>query len=740
MTRQSSWRSWLKNHPSNDAYNRHPKRVAEIGMVSMGEKACFEKLTQCKNLGLLTKSVWHNRGQISFYHSTVRLPILEDELHYVARGDFELGTGVKIDSSTIFEQSSRAKHVPSLLEMMKATTADFFNSLTPDTTGTKKKIKNFAILPPFLMNALADIPKLDFDVIFTKIVNTTRNNMGNRESSVTFEIEAEAEENDGEDSSSSNDPDTVDEEAQGTEIETEDSILMELGEQVEDILISIWAMKNNFEVDTVPFGILNDPETRAWEMSTRSEISDESSIAANTDPLSSPTPTTPGSDAAAIAMNKLADSMTTQQETQQRLQEEKNDTRLKAWRKLPTVQKSIILGAGINRQHQIPEEPTEELLIMMGVSNGAQVGQYLQHLMPEHNIHLEPGLCSCLHKGIFLCPEYEKIPKHFTPFLTPPTSISDSEEADQLRLSMVEDGKYSKDDLERMTKQKASIPMNVHDLQHQVKNYAGLVAKAFGDESIAYEEWMNLSKNTYKRERSYAYQFKCNKWFGGCLLDKLNWRMMKFLESCASGEPEDIDITFIDFGAIITNIERREFQCQIPSWIRTKAEEDKKKDDDETNPINGGGVRYKGEGRYRGGRLGSQNDRDGGRSRVYQNGHNVYLSCKLLAGEKFKDIFHPANIGTMPKPRLDNGKEICLRSNCPGYSFIDCQFCGGMDQKPNRNEVNRLSQFVSHCRLAANGDAESTSNKRKQNGNDDEKKDNPSSSKLKTDDKSGKKE
>ena len=51
-------------------------------------------------------------------------------------------------------------------------------------------------------------------------------------------------------------------------------------------------------------------------------------------------------------------------------------------------------------------------------------------------------------------------------------------------------------------------------------------------------------------------------------MDKIGWRLNRFLDSCAHGDPDKIDIHKLDFSDIMEQVERREYNSKIPSWIR----------------------------------------------------------------------------------------------------------------------------------------------------------------------------
>ena len=48
----------------------------------------------------------------------------------------------------------------------------------------------------------------------------------------------------------------------------------------------------------------------------------------------------------------------------------------------------------------------------------------------------------------------------------------------------------------------------------------------------------------------------------------MNWRFHRFLDSCASGVAADIDTKKLDFSNMLEQVERREYQTKVPSWIK----------------------------------------------------------------------------------------------------------------------------------------------------------------------------
>ena len=65
------------------------------------------------------------------------------------------GAGVEIQPDSLFTLTSD-QHVPRLVEMMKVKSAGEFKNLNAPTLGTKKKVHFFAVLTPFLEEAVKE--------------------------------------------------------------------------------------------------------------------------------------------------------------------------------------------------------------------------------------------------------------------------------------------------------------------------------------------------------------------------------------------------------------------------------------------------------------------------------------------------------------------------------------------------------------------------------------------------------
>jgi len=356
----------------------------------------------------------------------------------------------------------------------------------------------------------------------------------------------------------------------------------------------------------VPF---QDDATIAWDEATKNEFIPTTKKTVTLDLTGTVKSPVLSHDGAISAMTKLSACMIKHQEAELRFKEEKADSRLKSWKQLPGIQQNVLLLGGVEEDGTIPSEPTEEMLSILGCQNGAQVDQYLRQSMQGHNMSLEPGFCTALNKGILASPDDAATPKNFTPFLTPPVGDDDDDEDNANLLKLAVQEKFDEKDLVLLTKMEVTIPMKVPCLRHHVKNYSGAAGRIFGEHSVAHMSLKGIAAHIESKETSYAYEFKQDKLFGGSLLDKIGWRFNRFLDSCAHGDPDKIDIHKLDFSDIMEQVERREYNSKIPSWIRklVKKQEASKKTSFERDP----GYGQEGGGNNGGGGGGEMADKNG---------------------------------------------------------------------------------------------------------------------------------
>ena len=51
-------------------------------------------------------------------------------------------------------------------------------------------------------------------------------------------------------------------------------------------------------------------------------------------------------------------------------------------------------------------------------------------------------------------------------------------------------------------------------------------------------------------------------------MEKVDWRVHRFFESCAHGNSSRICLDYADFSNVMTQVEEREFLCKTPMWLK----------------------------------------------------------------------------------------------------------------------------------------------------------------------------
>ena len=193
---------------------------------------------------------------------------------------------------------------------------------------------------------------------------------------------------------------------------TENEILIKMRKPYTHVLQFLWALHHlDAAVKAPTIAALQDEATITLDQATKDERLPPPKKKFTLDLTYTPTLSTSSHDGAISVMTKLSACMIKNQEAELRFKEEKSDNRLKAWKKLPKIQKNVLLLGGVEEYGTVPEETTKEMLSILGCQNGAQVEQYLRQSMQGHNMSLEPGFCTALNKGILASPNDALTPR-----------------------------------------------------------------------------------------------------------------------------------------------------------------------------------------------------------------------------------------------------------------------------------------------------------------------------------------
>ena len=190
-----------------------------------------------------------------------------------------------------------------------------------------------------------------------------------------------------------------------------------------------------------------------------------------------------------------------------------------------------------------------------------------------------------------------------------------------------------------------------------------------GQDCVLFLSLTKIWRHIEAKETRYKYEFRQDKFFGGSLLEKVDWRVHRFFESCAHGDSSRICLDYADFNDVMTQVEEREFICKTPMWLKKLT----KKTTPENRADNNSDLdtaTQKPRGKRRRCRYSDNND-----------DHHVKIEthkdCLLRGGEHYRDLFNRALLRDMKQPRNKAGKVICLRGHTTGKCFHDCRLKSG---------------------------------------------------------------
>ena len=108
--------------------------------------------------------------QATFLHSTVGIPIILEDLHYVARVGMKTGTGVEVQPNAMSVFAS-TRFTPDLVKMMKVISSQEFVALAGDKSAPNNFFKCITIITPALsLHKLFDETNMPYATIFMEIV------------------------------------------------------------------------------------------------------------------------------------------------------------------------------------------------------------------------------------------------------------------------------------------------------------------------------------------------------------------------------------------------------------------------------------------------------------------------------------------------------------------------------------------------------------------------------------------
>ena len=217
-----------------------------------------------------------------------------------------MDTGVEIDLESLFKLTA-ASHIPDLINLMKAEDKDTFEVVFANVDKTKNKVQCYALLTPMFSQAIHNCDMLPA-AIFVKIIESIKVSAVFLTTNMT----------------------TV-EEYTGASTSTSSS------NSCTDRTPPLTTTTPTAAVKAPTIATLEDNATIAWDKITKEECI-PAPKKVTLDVTETSTFSSTPDDGAIFAMKKLSTCMIKHQEAELRFKEDKSDTSLKAWKKIPKIQ------------------------------------------------------------------------------------------------------------------------------------------------------------------------------------------------------------------------------------------------------------------------------------------------------------------------------------------------------------------------------------------------------------------
>eukprot|EP00592_Proboscia_alata_P015328 CAMPEP_0194401036 /NCGR_PEP_ID=MMETSP0174-20130528/127574_1 /TAXON_ID=216777 /ORGANISM="Proboscia alata, Strain PI-D3" /LENGTH=577 /DNA_ID=CAMNT_0039197677 /DNA_START=503 /DNA_END=2236 /DNA_ORIENTATION=- len=395
-----------------------------------------------------------------------------------------------------------------------------------------------------------------------------------------------------------------------------------------------------------------------------------------------------------------------------------NGKHLKAWDNLPEVQRRTILNAGIyetrkssddgnesdpDSAYQVPTKPSESLMHILRCKTQARVQNYL-HSHPKfvnNMFHADIGCCTALKNGMLQASSGIRDITNFSPFFCPPTS-TDSIKANMLLLEeKAHHELITIEDLMKCTTQTIRHPKNYFELLQFVENFTTLVDIILDtNEDEEHKELIHatlclnaLQVDLKKNVRDWNDCFDDHEFFGVFFLDEVHVRFQRFLSSCASGDPSQIDLDILDFSKFTKKCRYKEINITVPRWLKliqaeqvTKEGKRKIRDD-----------------------VDRKEDKYVKRPKREERGddENTVISKfpeNFKVSGNYSDIFTKENRKGLDNPKFDDGCMMCHKIMGKGKCHKKCFLHNkAHERKTNDAEGKRWIDFRNKVEKAASG-------------------------------------
>jgi hypothetical protein len=315
------------------------------------------------------------------------------------------------------------------------------------------------------------------------------------------------------------------------------------------------------------------------------------------------------------------------------------------YRKLEPHKKQLILNASaLPPFDSSASAPTEFYTTFLKKKSQFKAKEMLLHQLSIDNITFNPNMnfVACLWNcefiwilpdspsgiSIFFCPEAKSL------------IASDLEKERNLALA----DKVKQTELEKLAKQKITIPTSLMDLVWMTQNLHAVVSLCFGPRSLSAKFLNNWATHMYKNRIIYtSLQGSDSSFYAKVLFTIDNALQMHWKLCCDSTDRQSVDDQVLMMNDVQNSIRRYNFTQSIPRSILDKIQESEKKLDKDDKKD--------------GGKTPGKGKPDDDSKTVYNNDKN-HKRWRLQDGRQYSKVFFPFQKNC---PKTKDGKQMCMK-------------------------------------------------------------------------------
>ena len=585
MIVSTTWKHWLKNHEKNEIYSDNFDRVVSImDTEKLSPEGCFDQIERrFENIILLTLST-ENSIISSFYHEKHGNRILGESIMTIGLCGFgEEAFPIKLEINNVLKCTEKEYEVPSWDELMNLKEEKDVAKLKKNT---KKKIKSFAYLPPFLTEVLLDLKHHSAKNYLLAFIRT-----------LLIPLKSA--------------------------LKNEDFETIERLKECHDILVFLWAIDHENEAigrsksrlitssnifkkwakktheenliseidqldqDKIREIILNDADGNENEIVHNLKKLDKGrdrkrlaervfpaeDIDTEADPdISIPEEISPTSSSnLEMVFHKLGSIIEKSMEKNTQDMDYEKSQKKKAWKELDSNIKTCVLNASSIDGFDKQEKPEDSFLTIISKKSPAKVLTHLYFEMNGFDVLIIQGLATAISRTILLSTPTWKQISNLSPFFVPPRNSKTVNNTNFLKLHVMEqEGRgYDEKDIDSITSQVPQWSFEITGLRKQIKNFTKLCTLLFGKESLLVRNLHSWDKHILDNEQCYDDYKAEHKHFIVCVLNKIHQNVQRHLTNCQRGW-SFINWKDINFEDIQRAIVTETFVVEKPNWVKEK--------------------------------------------------------------------------------------------------------------------------------------------------------------------------